>query len=93
MLAKESFEISLPEMQRYFFRLVDDQSALDDPDGSELLDANAARARALLEARSIMKAQVDEGCLCLGCRIEVDNEEGERVATILFKEALEISGF
>lgn len=79
-------------MPRYFFRLVECGDVLDDPDGTDLPDLDAARHLAMLEARSIMKAEIDEGQLCLACQIEVDDEVGHRVATVPFKEAIQLSG-
>ncbi len=79
-------------MPRYFFRLIECGDVLDDPDGTDLPDLDAARHQATLEARSIMKAEIDEGQLCLACHIEVDDEAGQLIATVPFKEAIQLSG-
>jgi hypothetical protein len=75
---------------RYYFHLYDD---LDCPDleGIELPDLEAAQAKALHEARSLMGVLVDsEGRIALHHRIDIEDEQGVVLATIPFSDAVAI---
>ena len=61
-------------------------------EGSEVSDLTAARSKAIREARGIMCAEVAEGRLCLGCRVEVADAQGSVVLTVPFSEAITITG-
>ena len=63
-----------------------------DEHGFEFPDVDAARDTALAAARSIMAAQVQEGRLCLDCRIEVRDADRRSVMTLPFRSAIELSG-
>ena len=81
-------------MQRFFFRVVEcGGKVLEDPDGMTLADAEEARSQAKEDARELMAADVKAGELCLGCHIEVDDEDGVRVMDVPFREAIRVSGF
>jgi hypothetical protein len=43
-------------------------------------------------AREIMSNEVKNGKLCLSCHIEVEDEAGQVVLTLPFKEAVQVSG-
>jgi len=79
-------------MPRYFFRLSECGTVLEDREGAELPDTTAALHRATIEARSIMAAEVASGKLCLSCRIEICDNDGEQVAVVPFRDVLSISG-
>lgn len=79
-------------MPRMFFHLHECGKVLSDTEGAEVQDLQAARVRAIREARAIMCAEVAEGRLCLSCRIEVQDERGEAVLAIPFKDAVTVSG-
>lgn len=79
-------------MARYYFHLHECGRIIHDDEGSELPTLDAARDRAVREARAIMSAEVAQGRLCLGCNIEVLDVRGRLAANIPFKEALALSG-
>lgn len=79
-------------MKRYYFHLHECGRSVRDDEGAMLPDVDAARERAMVEARSIMCAEVSEGRLCLNCNIEVLDEAGRLAVNVPFKEAVALSG-
>ena len=78
-------------MPRYYFHLRDDLS-VDDEEGQELPNLQAAREVALQNARSIACEAVHKGHLNLDHRIDVADATGEIVLTLPFREAFTIEG-
>ena len=74
---------------RYFFNLFNDETTVDD-EGQELAGLDAARTRAIREARVIACESVGKGHLNLADRIEVLDEAGALVLTVTFAEAVEV---
>lgn len=79
-------------MKRYFFHLHECGTLIADEEGRELAGMDVARREALAAARSIMASEVLAGRLCLGCRIEVQDSEGNLLLSLPFSEALAVSG-
>lgn len=77
-------------MARYYFHLRDGDATLRDPDGSDLPDFKAVRARALLNARSIISADVLDGLLRLDLRIDVEDRSGRLAYRLPFADAVEL---
>ena len=77
-------------MPRYFMHLIDSVDILLDPDGVELA-SEAVASRTLFIARDCMANDVKEGRLDLHYRIEVQNEGGEVIHCLEFKDALKIA--
>ena len=76
-------------MPLYYFHLRDGEDLLLDPEGSELADFEAVRARALLSARSLMSADILEGRLQLDLRIDVEDAGGRVTYRLPFRDAIE----
>jgi len=76
-------------MPRYFFHVHDDIEALDE-EGLELPDAQAALNRATVAARQLAAEQVTQGKLHLAHRIDVGDHSGAIVATVAFRDCIEI---
>jgi hypothetical protein len=76
-------------MPRFYFHLYNDDVVTDE-EGRELPDAASARAEALREAREMMTDEVLKGKITLSHRIEVADENGAPVATIAFRDALDV---
>jgi hypothetical protein len=77
-------------MPRYFFHLYNDFD-VPDPEGEELLDDDAARERALVGVRELMAAISAEGRKPdLTHRIEVEDEQGTRLFTVTFSDAVAV---
>ena len=76
-------------MPRYYFHLFNDITSLDE-EGSELPTDAAAKQRAESNAREMAAESVREGHLVLSHRIEVGNEVGEKIATVRFRDVIQI---
>ena len=79
-------------MPRFYFNLRNDVS-VDDQEGAELPDLDAARARAEGFARDLAAASViDHGRINLSHRIEIADESGQTLLTVTFGDAVRIEG-
>jgi hypothetical protein len=79
-------------MPRYFFHLHNDVDA-PDPEGVELRDLDAARARALYNARfSAGESVKDMGHIVGDHRIDIEDENGTVLDTVYFRDAVKIEG-
>ena len=76
-------------MPRYFFHVYDDIIA-EDEEGSELPNLAAARLNALRGARDLIAEQVRRGYILLSHWIYVIDEQGEKVLTVTFRDAVDI---
>ena len=75
---------------RYFFDLHNDLDVRDD-DGKEFPDVDAARVNALLEAREMIKASIDDtGMIDLRNHIDVRDEGGAVICVMHFQNAVTI---
>jgi hypothetical protein len=77
-------------MPRFYLHLRDGIDELIDPEGAELIDVQAAAARALKEARCILSDEVKTGRVKLAQRIDVEDQGGSLVYSLPFTDALEI---
>lgn len=80
-----------PQMPRYFFHVHDDIDALDE-EGQEFPNSEAALNGATGAARQLAAEQVTQGKLHLDHRIEVADDSGKVIATIAFRDCVEIEG-
>jgi hypothetical protein len=78
-------------MARLYFDLFECGTHVPDDEGREC-DAGAVRQIAIAEARDVMAGEVKAGTLCLGCRIDVLDEERKLVLSVPFKEAIAVTG-
>jgi hypothetical protein len=75
---------------RYFFHVRDDLD-VPDPEGAELPNLEAARDYAGRSARSLMCGTLSEDCrISLHHRIDIEDEAGGILATVLFADAVRI---
>jgi hypothetical protein len=79
-------------MARYHLNLHECGTVYLDEEGMEFPNVEAVRAQAIKEARSIMAAEVREGQLCLSCHIEVEDDCGQVIFKLAFKDALAVTG-
>ena len=75
-------------MPRYHFHLREGDGLLEDVEGQEFGDADAARSEALRNVRALLAADVLEGRLDLRGRLEVVEEGGGPLFTIAFRDAV-----
>jgi hypothetical protein len=76
-------------MARYYFNLFNDETTFDE-EGQELSGTEAARARAIREARVLAADSVGKGHLNLSDRVEVVDEAGALVLTVTFADAIAV---
>ena len=75
-------------MTRFFFHIRDGSVFIEDPDGTELDDLDAARDEALASARDLVAARVKAGLVVDGRHFEITNEAGEILADVPLTSAL-----
>lgn len=63
-----------------------------DEEGLVLSGVDQARQQAATSALDIMSSELRQGRLCLACRIDVDDEQGQTVASVPFRELVTITG-
>lgn len=63
---------------------------LEDPDGVDLPEINAARDYAIAGARPILAAEIVGGRLPLNERIEVTDESGASLLTVAFRDTFQV---
>lgn len=76
-------------MPRYFMHLMDGVDKVIDEEGV-LMPEEAIIGAALSAARDCMAGDIQTGRLRLNHRIDVHNEAGELVHSLVFKDAVEI---
>lgn len=75
-------------MPHFYFHICNGKGFVEDEEGRELPGAEAARATALIEAREVMSHDMRTGELDLSSFIEVEDEAGNLLFTVLFEEAV-----
>lgn len=75
-------------MSRYFFHLHDREGTLLDKEGRNFEDMSSARRYAVVMARSIMGADVENGIFDQRGFMEVVDEKGATALTVQFAEAV-----
>jgi hypothetical protein len=78
-------------MPRYYLHIRDGDRLVEDPDGSDLPDLDAARAEALESARNILAAKVKAGELIDDKRFEITDAVGTVLAVIPLKIVLRLA--
>lgn len=79
-------------MALYYFHLHECGTVIPDPEGTDLPSVDAARARAVREARQVMSSEIIEGRLCLGCFFLVADEAGNEAFRLDFRDAVTVKG-
>lgn len=77
-------------MGRYFLHLHDCGTFIEDVEGREFASLEHAVAQAQIEARDLLAAEVAEGRLCLGCRIEVVESATGRAIIVPFSTTVRL---
>ena len=78
-------------MPRFYFRVCNGTGFVQDEEGQELPDIEAARLAAVRSARDIMSADVQRGILDLSSFIEVEDTGGALVLSLTFSQALDLT--
>lgn len=75
-------------MQTFYFHVRDGDALIEDPDGSDLPDLEAARAEALLAAREAVAEALRAGRAVDGRRFEIADDAGRVLASVGFRDVL-----
>lgn len=75
---------------RYYFHVRDGDRLLEDPDGSDLPNLDAAREEALAGARHLLSEKLQRGEVIDGQRFEITDESGEVLEIVPFKAVLRL---
>jgi hypothetical protein len=78
-------------MPRFFFHIIDGDRIIEDPEGTELEDLDAARVEALHSARQLLAERLKAGDLVDGQVFEIRNEHGQLLAIVPFRDAVRFS--
>ena len=78
-------------MPRYYFNICNGNGFIEDEEGQELPDLEAARAEAIRNARSIMASDVQRGMLDLSSFIEIEDASNQLVHTLGFEDAVDLT--
>lgn len=76
-------------MPRFYFHLFNHETIVDN-EGTELPDRDSAMARAAYMAREMAAESVREGSLDVHHRIEVTDEDNDRIGTVEFGQVVEL---
>jgi hypothetical protein len=77
-------------MPRYRFNIHNGIGFVEDEEGRDLPDLDAARTEAVKDIRSILVEDMEHGRIDLCGRIEVVGESGVAVLSVAFEEAVQI---
>ena len=77
-------------MAHYFLHLRNGSDELLDNEGTELASLEAVRAAVLTSARELLASDLVNGVLDLRYRIDAENDAGELVYTLPFKQAFSV---
>ena len=77
-------------MPRFYFHVCNGNGFVEDEEGQELPDLEAARAAAISAARDIMARDVQRGALDLSSFIEIEDPEHRLVHTLGFEDAVDL---
>ncbi|GGD17088.1 DUF6894 family protein [Aureimonas glaciei] len=75
-------------MSRYFLHIRDGDRFIEDFEGQDYSSLDAARDDAVVSARQMMAEKVRQGEALDGQVIEIWNEAGSCVATVVFRDQL-----
>lgn len=78
-------------MPRFYFHVCNGTGLVEDEDGQELADLEAARREAIRAARCIMASDVQRGMLDLSSFIEIEDSDHQLVHTLAFDEAVDLT--
>jgi hypothetical protein len=78
-------------MPLFYFHICNGTGFVEDEEGQELPDLDAARTAAIRSARSIMADDVQRGMLDLSSFIEIEDSGKHLVHTLVFKDAVDLA--
>ncbi|MBB3161356.1 hypothetical protein FHS25_001805 [Rhizobium laguerreae] len=79
-------------MPRFYFNILSEAGSLEDWEGTELPDPDAARIEAVRDARALMSSAVLLGYDIASRSVEIRNETGDILLVLPFSEAVKRVG-
>ena len=77
-------------MPRFHLHICNGIGFVEDTEGQELPNAEAARESAIKGARDLIASEVRDGVMNLSSFIEVEDENREHLFTLSFSEAVQV---
>jgi hypothetical protein len=77
-------------MPMFFFHIRDSSDLIEDPEGTDLPNLEAARADALVSARMMLADLLRAGKAVDGRRIEITDTTGQVLAVVPLRDALRL---
>ena len=77
-------------MPRFYLHICDGVGFVEDTEGHELPNVDAARLKAIEGARDLIASEVRDGVMNLSSFIEVEDEDHTHLFTLSFGEAVTI---
>lgn len=78
-------------MPLFYLHIRDGDKLVEDPDGSDLPDLEAAHSEALKGARGILAEMLRKGEVLDGQTIEITDEAGAVLAVVRFRDAFRLA--
>ena len=79
-------------MTKYLFHLHECGIVTQDEEGREMASDEAAHRYAETAARAIICSEIEDGTLCLGCHIEIENSDTGERHVVEFRDVVRITG-
>ena len=79
-------------MIHFMFHLHECGVVTEDEEGRDLPDFESARHYAEIAARAIMCSELEDGDICLGCHIEIENRDTGERHIVAFRDVVRIVG-
>ncbi|MBY3531278.1 hypothetical protein RWK44_29295 [Rhizobium sp. 25PS6] len=83
---------AVKDFERFYFNILSEAGSLDDWEGTELADLEAARVEAVRDARALMSSAVLLGHDISSRSVEIRNETGDILLVLPFSEAVKRVG-
>jgi hypothetical protein len=80
----------LAAVARFYLNIRNGTGFVPDPEGQEVADLAAARAKAIEGIRSVLSEEARQGTLDLAGTIEITDEDGTILLIVPFNEAVEL---
>ena len=78
-------------MPVFYLHMRDGDRLIEDPDGSDLPDIEAAREEARISARHLLADRLRAGKVVDGQRFEIVDEAGELRAVVMMRDVLKLA--
>jgi hypothetical protein len=77
-------------MTHFYFNVLNGNGLVEDPEGQDLPDLEAARNEAVASVRSILRDEIGSGSLDLAGEIQIKDAHGAMVLVLPFQQAVRL---